>query len=552
MNESSAGQQLALNLIQAEKPCAYELAELAQHDLTADEKDLLGSFFTPRSVVDEMVGKILGDLRTPEQACSSSCLEPAVGSGLFLIGCLEGLRRRFPLISAENLLEFAQNRLYGFDINPKAIAQSRQYLSRFFLEHFALSVSPNSFKQVQEADFLKWQTGEKQFDFIIGNPPYGLARDGKLSLADNTLFKQQYEKHRRGKINKYILFLAKSYELLSPSGKLSFLIPNAWLGVEAAQPLRAQILKDEALEHIRELPPDVFPEAGVETIIVILSKASRKKTFNIERLGRSEMTAVPAAACLQRKHQEILLEWNSEIEDLFTWLNANCAPLSDPHFNLRSSIALQAYAKGKGSPPQSAEVVRDHPFHSLESQQNPAWVPYLEGKDIGRYSISWGGWNLKYGPWLAEHQPLARYQGPRVLLREVLGKHPRLFRAAFTEQTFTYNRSVLHVHALRPALEQSLKALVCILNSAIGSGLFMLIGRKSQRRLFPKVLNRDLLVFPLPKDLHAKSAQLATLHDAALVNKNVCSELQEQIESAVQELYGMPSALRDLVTNLKG
>lgn len=550
MNDSST-EQPALNLTKPEKPSAYERAELAENDLTPEEKDIWGSFFTPRSVVNEMVDKMLGDIHSPEQICSSSCLEPAVGSGLFLLGCLEGIRRRFPLLSAENLLDFAENRLYGFDINSKAISQSRENLSRFFLEHFELSVSPDNFKQVQEGDFLKWEPGQKRFDLIIGNPPYGLARDGKLSLADNTLFKQQYEKHRRGKINKYILFLAKSYELLSPSGKLSFLIPNAWLGVEAAQPLRAEILKDEALEHIQELPPEAFPEAGVETIIVSLSKASRKKTFNIKRLGRSEITVVPTAACLQRKHQEILLEWSGEIDELFTWLKTNCAPLSDPIFNLRSSIALQAYAKGKGSPPQSAEVVKEHPFHSQDKQQGPEWVPYLEGKDIGRYTISWGGWNLKYGPWLAEHQPLSRYQGARVLLREVLGKHPRLFRAAFTEKTFTYNRSVLHVHALRPGLEQSLKALVCILNSAIGSGLFMLLGRKSQRKLFPKVLNRDLLAFPLPKNLHAKSANLAALHDAAVAMNSDSPELQKQIEAAVKELYGMPACLSDLVTNLK-
>src|SRR5690606_39122670 len=69
------------------------------------------------------------------------------------------------------------------------------------------------------------------FDCILANPPYGLSRDDQISPEELALLRSRYAPYISGKVNKYLLFMTRAYELLNDTGRMSFLVPNAWLGI---------------------------------------------------------------------------------------------------------------------------------------------------------------------------------------------------------------------------------------------------------------------------------------------------------------------------------
>jgi hypothetical protein len=508
----------------------------AQSCITPRHREHFGAFYTPSAVALKMADTLLSPCVSWQQLKTSKVLDPAIGSGIFFLSLLQTIKQRFSSVSGAELLEFAVHNFIGYDLDQKSVELTRNVLSDFFKQAFNLKIKAAQFKNISAANFLDAAIEPQDIQFCIANPPYGLARGGKIEPEENEILKAEFKADRVGKLNKYILFLAKSYRSLSATGRLCFLIPNAWTGVEAAERSRRTLLEESALEEIEELAPNLFPEAGVETICITVQKGSNHKSVCLKPIGKPAQY-MPYAVALTRSHADLPISWTPTTEALHTNLRANCLPLSSGRFNLRPYIALQAYARGKGKPPQSAETVKTHAFHAFHKDKAPDWYPYLEGKDVTRYEFNWSGLFVHYGPWLAEHQPLQRYLGPRVVIREILAKPPYALRAAYLDKPYVYNRSLLHILPAAPGQELSLKALVAILNSKLGNQIFALVGRKSHRRLFPKVLNRDLMQFPLPQDFASKCQRLAELHDALVQSQNRRDELEEQIEVAVNEIY---------------
>ena len=75
----------------------------------------------------------------------------------------------------------------------------------------------------------------------------------------------------------------------------------------------------------------------------------------------------------------------------------------DDLFEVRSG--LQAYEKGKGTPPQTREDVEAHVFDRQKKTDRHS-IRYLEGSDVGRFFTSWGGTWLQDGPWLSQPRTL--------------------------------------------------------------------------------------------------------------------------------------------------
>jgi hypothetical protein len=212
---------------------------------------------------------------------------------------------------------------------------------------------------------------------------------------------------------------------------------------------------------------------------------------------------------------------------------------------------MQAYREGQGRPPQTTADVKGHVYHS-KSKAGDDYFPYLEGKDVKRYQLNWSGQYLKHGSWLAEPQSLERFSGPRILIREILGPKPYLCLAAYAEETLLYNKSVLHVvfkqHPCNGREPGRMRALLAILNSTMGSFVLRYLGRKSARKLFPKLVNADLKAFPLPLNFDKDSEKLANLclEMEKSIKNNVAKELlaalQVEIDKCVCAVYGIDAA----------
>ncbi len=77
---------------------------------------------------------------------------------------------------------------------------------------------------------------------------------------------------------------------------------------------------------------------------------------------------------------------------------------------------IKPYEKGKGNPPQSAEVVKLKPYNSFELFDR-SWYKLIRGTQINRYSISWDGDYLKYGEWLAAPRNPKSFFNPKIVIR---------------------------------------------------------------------------------------------------------------------------------------
>ena len=573
-----------------------DFAQLYESFLLADIKHQKkqGAFYTPPTAAQRTInlafqaGTAKDLLKQPEKI---QLLDPACGSGIFLLLAWQKISAvlppELPLAARLTLL---QQSIYGVDCDPLAVELAKFLLlwevlraptvvtpslafpnlasnlkcgnsllepdKNMAQEELLLGPAPTAAEKPSSLQLFSWQREFPDilagggFSQIVGNPPYGLARGEQLSKLENEQLKERYRAYRSGKVNKYLFFLARGYELLRPQGSLAFIVPNSWLGINDGLALRKFLLQQQALKGVTIFQKRIFPDPSVEAVIVTIVKGVPCQQIEINHYQDlesplpSSALLVPVEACLKRPDCPIPLHHTAAPGSSLERLLSNSFPLNAPASPFISAIALQAYATGKGVPPQSKEVVKNHSFHSNQ-KESADYYPYLEGADITRYQINWSGQYLKYGPWLAEPQRLERFAGPRLLLREIIGPYPRLLIAAFTSATFLYNKSVLHILPKQTALPtEFFWALLAILNSTTASFVVRAYGRKSQRQLFPKIVNADLKDFPLPlkfKELVPTLAPLAQELATLLASgqPTAATVLEESLDRQVAKAYGL-------------
>lgn len=559
----------------------HELGYIYEKLFSADTAKKEGIYYTPPVLARRIVNSVLLPRLVNSRSLDGvfpTVLDPACGSGVFLVEAYKLLLQQAELDGAQSFARksaILTRCIFGVDKDPVALEVTRLSLIFTLLEseNRPIEISKLSKIDIQlqcgnalfdTADFdassaseqallkelkvFSWQErfpkvfGEGGFECIVGNPPYGLSRGEQISESENVKLKAVYEPFRSGKVNKYLAFMARGYQLLSPSGRMSFVVPNAWLGIRGGEPLRKYVLQDGALESVDIFHCEVFEDVSLEAVTFVFDRAKRHESIKLNHLhdlleaGAARSMSVKTSSCLASPACAIPVFWSQEVEELLAHIDSRTIRIGDADSPFLALIALQAYALGKGMPPQTADDVRRHAFHRRGKEDENTY-PYLNGSDVKRFKLSWGGDYLRYGPWLAEYQPIERYSCPRILVREIISPPPYILSACFTKETFIYNRSLLHILPKSGTDESMLLALLGILNSKAGSFLMRFRGRKSQRKLFPKVVNDDLNDFRIPKDLQKEAAVLAPIVLEMLSAAEGLSAYEEALSAAVAKAY---------------
>lgn len=176
----------------------------------------MGQFFTPHEICRDMV-----DMLCP--VSSEMVLDMCCGMGNFF-----------------NHLPNLHN-AYGFDIDGKAVAVARHLYPEAHIE---------------KCDIRQYYP-QQRFDVIIGNPPFNLKFDYKLS--------QEY-------------YMNKAYGVLNPAGILMVLVPLSFMQSEFWEKSRvANINGDFSFVGQVKLDPDAFASVGVHNfrtkVMVFLRKS---------------------------------------------------------------------------------------------------------------------------------------------------------------------------------------------------------------------------------------------------------------------------------------
>lgn len=220
---------------------------------TEGEKNIKGSYYTPKKVVQSMVSDI-------KLKPNDKVLDPCCGSSAFLL----------------NIPNIKPKQIFGSDIDPIAVMISRV---NYFLKFPKTTNSPKIYEadfleplsllNMQENDFQK-NINSNSFDYIITNPPWGAVSTNNHFSSKNILSGEMFS-----------LFLVKSFESLKDGGNMRFLLPQSILNVKTHQDIRKYLLKTTNLKEIR-LHPGSF--SGVMTQYISLEAEKNKKaasTFTI-------------------------------------------------------------------------------------------------------------------------------------------------------------------------------------------------------------------------------------------------------------------------------
>lgn len=293
------------------KALAWVAGELARYDFLSAEVDVKGlayeavvattmkrergQFFTPRNVVQAMV-----EILAP--APGERVLDPACGSGRFLVACLDRFRRlRAEEMGDAGVLElrkrrnsrdvlaagaaYARDRLFGIDIDPELVRAARMNMlinndgHGNIVEGNSLELTPAALVQAEPGDDLGFGT----FDVVLTNPPFGakIPVDDPIVLGNFDLA-HGWERADdgswlrtalRSSMPPEILFIERCLDWLRDGGRMGIVLPDGILGNPDLEPIRAWILRRARVLASIDLPVETFlPQVGVQASLVFLEK----------------------------------------------------------------------------------------------------------------------------------------------------------------------------------------------------------------------------------------------------------------------------------------
>lgn len=204
---------------------------MARTKILSDKKQQLGQFMTPESLSSDIVSNITFNK-------TDKVLEPSFGDGSFIIPLIE---KFIPLYSGtiQDKLDWILNyNIWGYEIDEEMY---NKCLSKICDKWNYIPIKHN----LNCLDYLVVNI-RVEFDYIIGNPPFG----GTINPKFQSDLERIYGRRDNMKIKKetYSYFIVKSVELLSEFGKLIFICSDTFKTIKTMEGLRKWIFSKGCIE----------------------------------------------------------------------------------------------------------------------------------------------------------------------------------------------------------------------------------------------------------------------------------------------------------------
>lgn len=433
----------------------------AGHNIKIEEKPEVrkagGVYYTPQYIVDYIVENTVGKLiegKTPKEIEKIKIVDPACGSGSFLLGAFKYLLNYHQnyyykksttskelnpdgTLTTVEKRKILTNNIFGVDLDENAVEVSKLSLLLKCMEGETASsvkqqitlhhtrVLPDLDKNIVNGNSLvgfdftenelnldkearqaleqkikpfDWKVAfpnvfkQGGFDAVIGNPPY--VNIENLNSESKEYFFKKYQTCK-GRTDIYVAFIEKSLKLISKHGFISFIIPYAFTNQNYGTLLRQKLIEDF---HIKEIVDTskyfVFTSAIVKNIILTLQNKlenTNLKTSIVRFDSESDF--------LLNKSIKFQTEQNTfkKLEDsrLETKPIGKLISLKEKVWKNSiplSDICLVAY--GARLNHKSKDLGKDY---FISDKKQKGFKPFLEGKNIERYHFTQFGW-LNYSP----------------------------------------------------------------------------------------------------------------------------------------------------------
>lgn len=226
--------------------------------------------FTPQNYVE----KLLDSVGYKSNLFGKRLLENSCGEGNILI---EAVRRyiadcKRTGLSIDLIQKGLSKDIVGIEIDKKHFNNCISNLNNLLDKEKI----PRVHWQIFNDDFFKINK-LKQFQFIVGNPPY--ITYSELKTEQQFFLKKNFISCKNGKFDYCYAFIEKSLSLLAKDGKMSYLIPSSIFKNVFGENLRYLMLP--YLTEIQDFTQEkVFDSALVKSSIVVLEANNKKNSFS--------------------------------------------------------------------------------------------------------------------------------------------------------------------------------------------------------------------------------------------------------------------------------
>ena len=160
----------------------------------------------------------------------------------------------------------------GLEIDAKSCVICKRRLTIVAKKYSVYNVKWN----IIACDALTYN--EKNYSFVIGNPPYITYHD--LSVDDRAILRKKYKSCRKGRFDYCYAFIEQSINNLQYRGKLAYIVPNSILKNVWAEDLRSFL--HPYLRKILDLRnQSVFENVTLSPIILLAKKEKRTSSKTV-------------------------------------------------------------------------------------------------------------------------------------------------------------------------------------------------------------------------------------------------------------------------------
>ncbi|HRH38901.1 MAG TPA: N-6 DNA methylase, partial [Flavobacteriales bacterium] len=407
-----------------------------------------GVYYTPQYIVDYIVQHTVGELvkgKAPKEVAELRIVDPACGSGSFLLGAFQFLLdwhrnyysaqakpnrgkkddvlRPDGQLTTNEKKRILLNNIYGVDLDANAVEVTKLSLLLKCMEGeteasikqqlgmFHDRVLPTLDENIKCGNSLidqdyydgtldfgedtnirpfTWAKGFPEvfkkhggFDIVIGNPPYVRQE----LLTEQKPYYQEHYAVYHGVADLYTYFIEKAQALLKSGGRYGVIVANKWLRANYGEPLRRWLKKQDIRTVIDFGDLPVFQGATTYPCILVYDKAKPSRSFDV---------------CEVR---------SLDFSDLSAYVEANSrkteqSALDDSGWSLANAGEQKLYRKLLGMGTPLGEYVGDQIYRGVLTGFNEAFViddatrlelikkdkrsndlikPFLAGRDIKRY-----------------------------------------------------------------------------------------------------------------------------------------------------------------------
>jgi hypothetical protein len=442
-------------------------------------------------------------------------------------GCVENPDDGTFHLSLRQKRSILLNNLYGVDIDPQAVevAQLSLYLklleeettasARHYQLEFGERLLPDLSKNIVcgnalvEWDILEGELFGAQeerhlrpfdfktlfpaimtqggFDVIVGNPPY--VQLSMKEFRDERVNRYLREKYgfSGGRLNTFAFFLERARQLTKVGGEITYIVPNTITTQEYYATLRQKLLYGTEIERITTPVSQVFHDAVVENVILIVTK----------RNGSGALHAGKVKFQILSEDGQVQTSAVADQTSLATNYKLSFVAPADPKMAaLREKLNRQPLKFGDCTEINQAIALKhDRAACLVDTKKNNSYHEILDGRHIERYFTGTSPNFFKFD--ITKIHSCKRedifLQPEKILFRRV---GDRLIGTLDSDQKYALNTLV--VISIRPQCKYDLRFILGIFNSTLLNSYYCKF-LKSSKKVFSEIQAHQVEQLPVPE-----------------------------------------------------